>query len=71
MGETTDGFTYMWINYKMEAIKAENGDMENVKQKFLQRYFCKMIMKVFQKMLRLGRLIRQKILTPLSENITG
>ena len=35
MGETTDGFTYMWINYKMEAIKAENGDMENVKQKFL------------------------------------
>ena len=47
MGEATDSFTYMRINYKMEAIKAENGDMENVKQKFLQSYFWKMILKVF------------------------
>ena len=39
MGKTTDRFRYRWNNYKMEARKAENGDMENVKQKFLQRHF--------------------------------
>ena len=36
---TTDHFRYRWNNYKMEARKAENGDMENVKQKFLQSHF--------------------------------
>ena len=39
MGKTTDGFRYKWNSYKMEARKAENGDMENVKQKFLQSHF--------------------------------
>ena len=39
MGKTTDCFKYRWYNYKMEARKAENNDMENVKQKFLQSYF--------------------------------
>ena len=38
-GKTTDRFRYRWNNYKMEARKAENGDMENVKQKFLQSHF--------------------------------
>ena len=33
MGKTTDPFRYRWNNYKMEARKAENSDMENVKQK--------------------------------------
>ena len=31
----------------MEARKAENGDIENVKQKFLQRYFLQDDGKVF------------------------
>ena len=31
--KTADRFIYRWNNYKMEARKAESGDMENVKQK--------------------------------------
>ena len=38
-GEPTDRFRYRWNNYKMEARRAENGDMENVKQKSLQSHF--------------------------------
>ena len=39
-GKTTDRFRYRWNNYKMEARKAEKGDMENVKKKkFLQSHF--------------------------------
>ena len=38
-GKTTDHFRYRWDNHKMEARKAENGDMENFKQKFLQYHF--------------------------------
>ena len=53
MGKTTDCFRYMWNNYKMEARKAESGGMENVKQKFYKANFCKIIIKVFWKMLRL------------------
>ena len=52
-GKTTYHFRYRWNNYKMEARKAENGHMKNVKQKFLQSHFCRMITKVFWKMLRL------------------
>ena len=37
-GKTTDRFRYRWNNYKMEAKKAENGHMENVKQEFLQSH---------------------------------
>ena len=37
--KTTDRFRYRQYNYKMEARKPENNDMENVKQKFLQSYF--------------------------------
>ena len=38
-GKTTDRFRYRWDNHKMEVRKAENGDMENFKQKFLQYHF--------------------------------
>ena len=38
-GKTADHFRYRWNNYKMEARKADSGDMENVKQKFLQSHF--------------------------------
>ena len=38
-GKTADRFRYSGNNYKMEARKAEKGDMENVKQKFLQSHF--------------------------------
>ena len=38
-GKTTDRFRYRWDNHKMEARKADNGDMENFKQKFLQYHF--------------------------------
>ena len=34
-GKTTNRFRYRWNNYKLEARKAENGDMEDVKQMFL------------------------------------
>ena len=64
-------FRYRWNNYKTEARKAENGDMENVKQKFLHSHFLKDDQKFFWKMLRLDWLIRHKVLTPLSENITA
>ena len=51
--KTTDRFRYRWNNYKMEERQAENGDMENVKQNFLQSHLLQMITKVFQKMSRL------------------
>ena len=38
-GKTADRFRYRWNSYKMEASKAASGDMENVKQKFLQSHF--------------------------------
>ena len=37
-GKTADHFRSRWNNYKSEAIKAESGNMENVKQK-LQSHF--------------------------------
>ena len=40
-GKTTDRFRYKCNNYKMEAGKAESGDMENVKPKFLQSHFLR------------------------------
>ena len=39
MGKTTNRFRYRWNNYKIEGRKAENGDIENAKQKFLQGHF--------------------------------
>ena len=36
---TTDHFRIEWNNYKSDVRKAESGNMENVKQKFLQRHF--------------------------------
>ena len=38
-GKTTDRFRYRCNNYKMEAGKAERGDMKNVKHKFLHSHF--------------------------------
>ena len=38
-GKTTDRFKYRCNNYTMEAGKAESGDMENIKHKFLQSHF--------------------------------
>ena len=40
-GKTTDRFRYRCNNYKLEAGKAESGDMENVKHKFLQSHFLR------------------------------
>ena len=39
VGNTTDHFRSRWNNYKSHARKAESGNMEDVKQKFLQSYF--------------------------------
>ena len=39
IGNTNDHFRSRWNNYKSDARKAESGDMENVKQKFLQSHF--------------------------------
>ena len=39
VGNTTDHFRSRWNKYKSDVRKAESGDMENVKQKFLQSHF--------------------------------
>ena len=39
VGNTTDHFRSRWNNYKSDVRKAESGNMENVKQKFLQSHF--------------------------------
>ena len=39
VGNTTDHFRSRWNKYKRDVRKAESGDMENVKQKFLQNHF--------------------------------
>ena len=39
VGNTTDHFRSRSNNYKSDVRKAESGDMENVKQKFLQSHF--------------------------------
>ena len=39
VSNTTNHFRSRWNNYKIDVRKAESGDMENVKQKFLQNNF--------------------------------
>ena len=39
-GKTADRFRYSVNNYKMEARKAEKGDMETVKQVFTKPLFA-------------------------------
>ena len=39
VGNTTDHFRSRWNIYKSDVKKAESGNMENVKQKFLQSHF--------------------------------
>ena len=39
VGNTTDHFRSRWNHYKSDIRNAESGDMENVKQKFLQSHF--------------------------------
>ena len=46
-GKTTDRVRYWWNIHKMEARKAENGDLKNVKQKFLQNQFSQDVHKGF------------------------
>ena len=54
----------------MEVRKAENGDMENVQQIFLQSHFLQDDHKGFLDDFEV-RLIKHNVLTTLSENITG
>ena len=53
MGKTTDYFRYKWNNYKMEARKLGKVMWKMLNKSFYKPTFCKMIIKVFQKMLRL------------------
>ena len=46
-GKNTDNFRSRWSNYKSEARKAENGNMENVK--LLRSHFLQPDHKVFLK----------------------
>ena len=39
VGNSTDHFGSRWNNYKNDVRKVESGDMESVKQKFLQSHF--------------------------------
>ena len=55
----------------MEARKAENGDMENVKQKFLQSHFLQDDRKGFLEDVEVRLIDKAQGSDPLSENITG
>ena len=48
-GKTNDHFRSRWNNYKSEARKAESGNMENVKQRFLQSHYLQPDYKGFLK----------------------
>ena len=39
VGKITNHFRSSWVNYKNDVRKVENGNMKNVKQKFLQSHF--------------------------------
>ena len=39
VGNTTNHFGSRWNNYENDVRKAKSGNMENVKQKFLQSHF--------------------------------
>ena len=39
LGNNADHFRSRWNKYKSDVRKSESGDMENVKQKFLQSHF--------------------------------
>ena len=39
VGKITNHVRSSWVNYKNDVRKAENGNMKNVKQKFLQSHF--------------------------------
>ena len=49
VGNTTDHFRSRWNNYKSDVRKAESGNMENVKQKFLQSHFLQRDLQGFLK----------------------
>ena len=55
----------------MEARKAQNGDMENVKQKFLQSHFLQDGHKGFLEDVEVRLINKTQGPDPLSENITG
>ena len=48
-GKTNDHFTNRCNNYKSETRKAESGNMDNIKQKFLQSHFLQSVHKGFLK----------------------
>ena len=54
IGKTTNHFKSKWNNYKSEARQAESGNMENVKQKFLQSYILPSDHKGFLKDVEVG-----------------
>ena len=58
---TTDHFRSRWNNKKSDVRKAESGDMENVKQKFLQSHFLQRDHRGFHKDIEV-RLIDKKLL---------
>ena len=57
------------IKWKQEKLRM--GIWKMLNKSFYKATFCRMITKVFWKMLRWDWLIRHKVPTPLSENITG
>ena len=71
VGNTTNHFRSRWNNYKSDVRKAESGDMENVKQRFLQSHFYSRITRVFLKRLRISWLIKRRLLIPPKESFTG
>ena len=71
LGNTTDHFRSRWNNYKGDVRKAESGNMEDVKQKFLQSHFYSLITKIFLKTWRFGWLIKRRLLIQPKGSFTG
>ena len=71
VGNTTDHFRSRWNNYKSDVRKAESGDMENVKQKFLQKHFLQRDHWGFHKDVEFGWLIKRRLLIQPRQSFTG
>ena len=69
-GKTTDHFRSRWYNYKSEARKAKSGNMEKVKQKFLQSHFLQPDHKSFLKDVEDRLIDKYRFLTRPRQNFT-
>ena len=70
-GNTTDNFRSRWNNYKSDVRKAESGNMENVKQKFLQSHFLQRDHQGFLKDVEVRLIDKTQASDPTKREFTG